>query len=203
MSIRGFANGVADAIEAVANTIHNSGIIQGTVRHGTRLVGKTAQFGGKTALKAANVGLAGVAESVDFIRRNQDTIKAGAKAFGKGTAQEAGTWGKAAVGAVDMLDRSPFVKAVDFTDSLVGRKFTGLGTAVVVGGALISNTGKATKDYIQNRAGQNDGVVRRPAPTMTNPYDLSSQMAYSSIGQSFANNAGADGDLALALSKMR
>jgi hypothetical protein len=38
---------------------------------------------------------------------------------------------------------------------------------------------------------------------MSTPYQLSEQMAYSSHGRSFADNAGATGDLVFALNNMR
>ena len=102
-----------------------------------------------------------------------------------------------------MIDRSPLVKEVGWGESLLKRQFTKPGVALVLGGGLAVGTAKASKDYLNSRTGQHDGQIHRVTPTISNPYDLSSQMAYSPIGQSFANNAGADGDLALALSKMR
>ena len=59
------------------------------------------------------------------------------------------------------------------------------------------------KQYIDSRQGQNDGQIYRPTPQISTPYQLSQQMAYSSHGRSFADNAGATGDLVFALNNMR
>jgi hypothetical protein len=203
MSFASFVDDIAEFIGGAAGKIHDAHIFQNAARMGIRGVGKTAEFGAKTAFKGVNLGLKGVAAGVEFTREHGDDIWRGAKKFGKAVGEEGKTWGKAAFGAVEMIDRSPLVKEVGWGESLLKRQFTKPGVALVLGGGLAVGSAKAGKDYLNSRTGQHDGQIHRVAPTMSNPYDLSSQMAYSPMGQSFANNAGADGDLALALSKMR
>lgn len=203
MSFASFVDDIAEALGKTAGAIHEAHIFQNAARMGIKGVGKTAEFGAKTTLKGVNIGLKGVAAGVEFARNHGDEIIDGAKKVGKSIGDEGKVWGKAAFGAVEALDRSPLVKQVDISESLLKRKLTGPGTAAVLGIGFAASSAKATKDYLMDRTGQHDGQIHRVAPTMSNPYDLSSQMAYSSSGQSFANNAGADGDLALALSKMR
>ena len=202
MSFASFVDDIAEFLGDTAGKIHRSHIIQNTARMGIRGVGKTAEFGAKTALKGVNLGLKGVAAGVEFAREHGDEILDGAKKVGKAVGEEGKVWGKAAFGAVEALDRSPFVKSVGLDQSLIKRQLTKPGVAAVLGIGFAASSVKATKDYLNDRTGQHDGQIHRVAPTMSNPYDLSSQMAYSSMGQSFANNAGADGDLALALSRM-
>lgn len=203
MSFASFVDDIAEFIGGTAGKIHDAHIFQNAARMGIRGIGKTAEFGAKTAFKGVNLGLKGVAAGVEFTREHGDDIWRGAKKVGKAVGEEGKTWGKAAFGAVEMIDRSPLVKEVGWGESLLKRQFTKPGVALVLGAGLAVGSAKAGKDYLNSRTGQHDGQIHRVAPTMSNPYDLSSQMAYSPIGQSFANNAGADGDLALALSRMR
>ena len=203
MSFASFVDDIAEFIGGAAGKIHNTHIVQNTVRAGIRGVGKTAEFGVKTGLKGVNLGLKGVAAGVEFTREHGDDILRGAKKVGKAVGEEGKVWGKAAFGAVQKLDDSIFLREADWGESLLKRQLTKPGVAAVLGIGFAASSVKATKDYLSDRTGQHDGQIHRVAPTMSNPYDLSSQMAYSSMGQSFANNAGADGDLALALSRMR
>lgn len=165
-------------------------------------VGKTM---GNIGLKAGASGLETTADTVDFFRRNKDTIKQVGSDLLSGTANEIGTLGKAAFGLVELGERAHILESTagDLGKSLVGLKFTKqakLGMLPLAAGVGLLGGAKGS---IQNRQGRNDGQTYSPTPSMTTPYSLSQQMAYSQIGHSFADNAGADGDLVRAISNMR
>ena len=106
--------------------------------------------------------------------------------------------------AYDLSIKAGLLKRVGVDKSLVGHELTKRGKAAVTGVALIASAATASKDYLTHgREGRNDGQTYRLTPTMTNPYDVANQMASTQIGQSFANNAGADGDLVKAVHNMR
>ena len=125
----------------------------------------------------------------------------------RGIGREAGTWGLAAVNGIEKTDqfmqKMHIWKTTDLDDSLIGRKFTAGGGALFFAGAMAINTGSGVKGALDRRQGRNDGRIHRVTPSMTDPYNLASQMASTQIGQSFANNAGADGDLVRAVHNMR
>lgn len=81
---------------------------------------------------------------------------------------------------------------------LFGKKFTALGTiaAVGVGGAIA--TKDALTDHVKARAGVSTGLVSN-APVNTYAGD----QTFPTMGASYANNAGATGDLALSLHRQR
>lgn len=81
---------------------------------------------------------------------------------------------------------------------LTGKSLTGLGTtAVVIGGTVIA-AGDATRDRLRARAGQSTGLASN-APINT----YSGDQTFPTMGASYANNAGATGDLALSLHRQR
>ena len=96
-----------------------------------------------------------------------------------------------------------FLKKTPLDKSLIGRSFNKRGLALVAVGATAVQGGKATAQYVQDRQGSNDGQLYRPTTQMSTPYQLSQQMATSPQGRSFADNAGATGDLVFALNNMR
>ena len=75
--------------------------------------------------------------------------------------------------------------------------------ALIAVGSTAMAGGREAKQYLDNRTGSNDGQLYSSTPRISTPYQLSQQMAYSSHGQSFADNAGATGDLVFALNNMR
>ena len=117
---------------------------------------------------------------------------------------EANDFAQAGAGIIEIIDKSPFIKKVGLDRSLIKRQFTKPGVGLVAAGALAVGTVQAGDDYIKSRQGRNDGQLYKPTPMMNTPYQLSQQMAYgNSIGNSFADNAGATGDLVFALNNMR
>lgn len=81
-------------------------------------------------------------------------------------------------------------------DNLVGMKFTGLGGTFLLAGALGIGSAEAVDDYSKGRVGYNDGNIRSHAPAMNS-------QTFSSMGQSYNDNAGATGDLGFALHNQR
>lgn len=221
MSYAKFMEGVSTFARNAMDMFKNSGKAQDLAADIGNATFKVGEVAGNLGLKVANVGLAGAASVVDSIRQNSDEIADAGKSFlgglknagksglatGKkialGIADEANRFGQAAAGGVEVLDKMGLIKKADFKDSLVGYKATGAGIAAMAGISLIAGSGPAVKTYMGERQGRHDGQITRVTPHMTNPYDIANQMAYSQSGQSFANNAGATGDLVFALNNMR
>ena len=77
-------------------------------------------------------------------------------------------------------------------NSLVGYKTTGLGTTLAMGAAFAAGTPSAVKEYNESRQGQFAGTYQMGAIPGLVPQ-----------GHAYANNAGATGDLVLALNNNR
>lgn len=202
MSFKSFVDGVGDFITGGLKALDNSGI-PSKIGHA---IGTTTAVGagvaGKVANKGASTTIGAVARTKEFLIDHGDDIKEGAIKIGKSTLLEANQWGQAAAGAVEAVDRT-LLKKAPLGESLIGRKVNGAGLAVFGAGAVLTGTISSGKEYINNRQGSNDGRLYGVTPQITNPYSISQEMAYSQHGQSFANNAGADGDLVRAISNMR
>ncbi len=200
---------IADTADVISDAIRNFSDSGKAGKAVSTVYDKVARPVGRTirdkGLKVGASGLENLADSVDFIRRNKDTIKNIGSNLGEGTVREVSTLGKAAFGLVELGERANILESSmdNLGKSMVGIKFTAgakLGLLPMAAGVgLIAGA----KDSIQNRQGRNDGQARGITPSMTNPYSMSQQMAYSQIGHSFADNAGADGDLVRAISNMR
>lgn len=89
----------------------------------------------------------------------------------------------------------------DDSSIILGAKATPLGIGVIGAGMLVAGSGKATKNYMQSLRGTNDGTLRSNAPI--NTYAQGQQVSSHQIGHSYANNAGATGDLVFALHNQR
>lgn len=207
------ANGLSNLVSKGVKAVTNSKIIPNTAKG----VYNTAKPVGKAAfnvgLKAGATGLSTTANVVSGIRNNKGTIKKVGKAVfnggknaaigvGTGVIHEGSAVLQAASTAVDfILDESHgIVKRVGMDKSLVGYKFTKKAMAGLTAGAILTGSVKSGANYLtEGRTGRNDGQLYRLTPTQSNPYELSSQMANSQMGASYADNAGATGDLALAL----
>ncbi len=203
MSFASFVDDLAEGINAGIRAFTDSRVLPKAVGKATRFglnVGKPiANTGFKVGMGVINKGLDGA----NFIKDNKETIGRGLKTFGKSVVGEVNEIAQAGAGVVELVDRSPFLKKVPLKESLIGRSVTKPGVALAFGVSLAMGTGEATKDYINDRQGQNDGRLYGTTPRMSTPYQLSEQMAYGSSGRSFASNAGADGDLVRALYDMK
>ncbi len=183
---------------------------------------KGVKIGEKVVGKAVDVGLGGVAKGAQgaaWVVDHSDQIKAGAKKVGKaaynttnkvgvGVVNEAGRFVRAGGAALEGADKFALKhhiwREAGLDESMIKTMFTkrmkfGYLPLAAAGMSIVSGT----KDQIVNRQGSNDGQIRRVTPSMTNPYDLSSQVAHSQMGRSYADNAGATGDLVFALQGYR
>lgn len=203
MSFASFVDDLAEGINAGIRAFTDSRVLPNAVGKATRFglnVGKPiANTGFKVGMGVINKGLDGA----NFIKDNREAIGKGLKTFGKSVVGEANEIAQAGAGVIELVDRSPFLKKVPLKESLIGRSVTKPGAALAFGVSLAMGTGEATKDYIDNRQGQNDGRLYGTTPQLSTPYQLSEQMAYSSLGRSFVSNGGADGDLVKALYDMK
>ena len=204
--------------EAIGKTAANIGL-------------KTFEVGSTIAQKGAIGAIKGAAGALNYYNKHENEIKAAGKAVvnkAKGfnpkeigqslwegapgkivrsTGKEAGILGTTTIRGIEATDRAlqkmHIWKKTDLDDSLIGRKFTPGGIALFAAGALAINAGSGAKGALDRRQGRNDGRIHGITPSMTSPYDLANQMASTQIGQSFANNAGVDGDLVRAVHNMR
>ncbi len=209
MSIKSLSEGVYKFVRNSMDDIHDYAAKMAPKAYNkvVKPVGKAAF---DTSLKVGANTLETTANTVDHFRRNKDTYKKIGKGIlnvgeniAMGTAREASIWAQAGLNVLGGLEKLKLIERAPLSKSLIGWKMTGRGKLAFTAGALAVGSVGATKDYTESRIGRNDGQLYRPTPTMSNPYDLSSQMAYSQGGQSYANNAGATGDLVFALNNLR
>ena len=202
MSFGSFVNKLADGINDTIRAINNSNVIPSAVGKTTRLGLNVGKAAGKLGFKVGTAGINTGLEAANFFVDNQEAIIEGAKAIGKSIGKEAGEYVNAGLGAIGKFDEW-FLTPTDLGRSVIGRKFNKRGLALIAVGSTAMAGGRETKQYLDNRTGSNDGQLYSSTPRMSTPYQLSQQMAYSSHGQSFADNAGATGDLVFALNNMR
>ena len=202
MSFASFVNDLSEGLNKGIRAVVDSEIIPkavGKATSGGLKVGKAAgNVGFKAGMGVLNKGL----DVANFIKDNHDEIYDAAKAMGKGIVKEANEWGQAGIGIAGKFERT-FLTDAPLDRSIFGRKFNKKGIALIAVGSTLIQGGKDVKQYIDDRQGTNDGQLYRPTTQMSTPYQLSEQMAYSSHGRSFADNAGATGDLVFALNNMR
>ena len=210
MSVKSFSEGIYKFVRNSFDDIHKSNIIgKTTSKIYDKVVRPTGRAIGNTSLKVGANTLKTTADTVDHFRRNGDKYKRigkGIMNFGEDTITEAARGasilGQAGLNVLSGIEKMGLVERAPLSSSLIGWRATGKGRLALTAGALAIGAGTATKDYAESRVGRNDGQLRRPTPAMSNPYDLANQMAYSQSGQSYANNAGATGDLVFALDNL-
>ena len=210
MSVKSFAEGIYKFARNSIDDFQKSGIA-GKAGRGlyNKIIKPAGHMAEDTVLKVGANTLEGTAKTVDHFRRNGDKYKRvgqGMLNFGKdvatGVGREAGILGQAGLNVLGGAEKFGLIERAPLSTSLIGWKATKRGKLALTAGALVVGTGTATKDYTESRVGRNDGQLRRPTPTMSSPYELANQMAYSQGGQSYANNAGATGDLVFALDNL-
>lgn len=187
---------IGDVLSEGINKLANSGVAGKAT---SKLYDTFVRGGAKLGLKTAAKGMEGAAEGVDFFRRHKKFFKK----VGSDAAHEVGEMGKAAFGIAEMADRLHIVEKAPLHKSLIGLKFSAGAKWGIAGAGLIAGSIGGTKEYLQSRQGRGDGQLYRPTPMMGNPYEIAQSMAYSRSGASYADNAGADADLARAISGMR
>ena len=202
MSFASFIDDIADAINGGIRAFAKSEVLPKAVGKATRFgldVGKTVgNFGFKVGMTGLNTGL----DAANFVKDNHKEIADIGKKIGKAFGAEAKEWIHAGIGMAGKFDET-FLTNATLDRSILGRKFNKKGLALVAVGATAMQGGREVKQYVNDRQGTNDGQLYRSTPMMSTPYQLSEQMAYSSHGRSFADNAGATGDLVFALNNMR
>ena len=202
MSFASFVDNLAESIQAGVKTVTESRIIPDTVGKITKAGINVGKIPAKLAFKAGVGTVTAAADFTNFVIDNHEEIIDGAKAIGKGIAREANEIGQAGVGAAGKFIDT-FTTPATLDRSIIGRKINKKGLALVAVGATAMQGARDTKEYIDSRQGMNDGQLYSSTPRMGTPYQLSEQMAYSQHGRSFADNAGATGDLVFALNNMR
>lgn len=202
MSFASFVTKLGDALNDGIRTAANSPFLANTVGKATRAGLNVGKAAGNAAIKVGANTLKGGFEAGSYLIDHGDEIKAGAKAFGVGVTKEANEWAQAGIGGLGKIIDT-FTTDANWDRSIIGKKFNKKGLAAVGLIATGMQGSRDVKQYIDSRQGQNDGQIYRPTPQISTPYQLSQQMAYSSHGRSFADNAGATGDLVFALNNMR
>lgn len=207
------ANGISNLVSKGTKAIVNSKAIPNTAKSLYNAVKPIGKAGFNLGLKTGATTLNATANVVQGVRNNKQTIKKVGKAVynggkkaaigvGTGVIHEGSAVLQAASTAVDfVLDESHgIVRRVGMDKSLVGNLFTKKAVLGITAGALLTNSVKSGANYLtEGRMGRNDGQLHRLTPTQSNPYEISNQMAGSQMGASYADNAGATGDLTLAL----
>ena len=202
----GIGKAIAEFGDALSNTIRNA-FNSNTVKNASKKIGKaighTPKFLGNTALKAGATASVVAADGVEIGKKVGKT----ALKFGLGTIKEGNELVHAGAGMVELLEKAHILESVNgnLGKSMVGYKLTAGAKLGLLPIGLLAGAIGGTKDYMTSEArqGRNDGMIRRPTPAATNPYELAQSMAYSQAGRSYADNAGADADLARAISGMR
>lgn len=144
----------------------------------------------KTGKMLGKVGL-GVAEGVGGLAIGATEAVGGAAI---GTAKAATSVGVPvatyAAGKYSSIGAGVLNKTIKPTrnpNNVLGHKLTGFGAGLVFGSAVVSGATEAFNDFNRNRMGQSDGQITRATPRTP----------------SYANNAGATGDLVFAMNKNR
>lgn len=122
------------------------------------------------------------------------------EAVGAGAIKGAELTGAAAINSIPMVAHgigkyasaaaglgNKLIKPTNNPNNMLGHKMTGLGAGLVVGSALLSGTQEAFNSFNRNRMGQSDGQITRATPRTP----------------SYAQNAGATGDLVFAMNRNR
>jgi hypothetical protein len=222
----GLANTTESFRKAYASKI-GTALGEGAGKVLTKGIDVGVNLGAKAYVGSANLIYKGSKAYID----NEDEIKKVGKAFGdkikdfsvkdtgkaiwegapgelvRNTGKEAAIIGETTLRGLEVTDRAMqkmnIWKKTDFDDSLIRRKLSKGGVGLFIAGGMAINAVKGTKESLDRRQGRNDGRIYSPTPTMTNPYTVANQMMSTQIGQSFANNGGADGDLIRAVHNMR
>jgi hypothetical protein len=202
MSFASFMDDLARGVSKGIRTIGRSEVIPETTRKVTRFGLDVGKKVGKTGMNLGFKTVGGLAEGANFIKENRGLIEDTAKKIGKSALLEANEFAQAGAGALQKFS-DVFLTDAPLDRSIFGKKFNKKGIALMAVGATAMQGGRDVKQYIEDRQGSNDGQIYSPTTRMSTPYTLSEQMAYSQHGRSFADNAGATGDLVFALNNMR
>lgn len=207
-----FGTGLTNAAKSGFNAVGN--VLGGGVgQTAGKIVGKTATAGFKTAVNIGNAGIKGVGKlwnadwkKIGNIASNQaklagQAVGADAKALNNIAGVVTGGFtipGLAKNGKINKFVKSATALVKDDPDTIFGKKFTKMGGLIVGGVALGVSAKDAAERRIRAHAGQTMGLASN-APINTYAGD----QTFPTMGASYANNAGATGDLALSLHRQR
>ncbi len=207
-----FGTGLTSAAKSGFNTVGN--ILGGKVGQTTgKVIGKTATTGFKTMANVGNAGVKGIGKlwnadwkKIGSIASNQAKLAGQAvgtdvKALNNIAGAVTGGFtipGLAKNGKINKFVKGATALVKDDPDTIFGKKFTKMGGLIVGGVALGVSAKDAAERKIRGHAGQNMGLASN-APINTYAGD----QTFPTMGASYANNAGATGDLALSLHRQR
>lgn len=207
-----FGTGLTSAAKTGFNAVGNA-LGGGIGQTAGKIVGKTATTGFKTAVNIGNAGIKGVGKlwnadwkKIGSIASNQAKLAGQAvgtdvKALNNIAGAVTGGFtipGLAKDGKINKFVKSASAFVRDDPDTIFGKRFTKMGGLVVGGIALGVSAKDAAERRIHAQAGQSMGLASN-APINTYAGD----QTFPTMGASYANNAGATGDLALSLHRQR
>lgn len=191
---------------------HAPGVTEKLIRPAGSLVGKTIGGIGKGSVKALGGAVKGVNRAIES-GAGKRAGKAAANTIGTAAAEMRNV-GSGINKAAKVLEGKELPKVNKVLHDVTGKNFNGkkwgamvkksddavifghkataLGSSVIVAGGLAAGAVGAVKEFNDSRVGRNTGSTTN-APTNT----------YATMGNSYANNAGATGDLVLALNDQR
>lgn len=144
---------------------------------------KAASAVGGLAIGTAEVAGAGIIAGAEGVGAG---IIGAAKIAMPVAGYAAGKYASIGAGVAKHIDKY-WLKEDKRPSNILGTKMNMLGKTAVVGSALIGGTAEAFDQFNTNRMGQRDGMITRATPRTP----------------SYANNAGATGDLVFAMNRNR
>ena len=145
---------------------------------------KSAKVAGKVALGGAEIAGAGIIGAAEVAGAG---IIGAAKIAAPVAAYGVGKTAANLAGAGNLLYKHAIKPDLKNESNLLGHKTTALGTGLIMGSAFIKGTQEAFQDFNRNRMGTSDGQITRATPRTP----------------SYADNAGATGDLVFAMNRNR
>lgn len=207
-----FGTGLTSAAKSGLNSVGN--FLSGNMAK--KIYGTTAAAGMgavKGAIRVGNAGVKGAGKlwnadwkKIGSIASNQaklagQAVATDAKAINNIAGAVTGGFtipGLAKNGKINKFVKSATTLIRDDPDTIFGKRFTKMGGFVVGGIALGVSAKDAAEKRIHAQAGQSMGLASN-APINTYAGD----QTFPTMGASYANNAGATGDLALSLHRQR
>lgn len=167
-------------------------IVNGTARKSFNKLKGNLKNAGKKTIRGTGKIASGLGEEAEFLFNS--TAYLGKAVTGQAPFTSA-KFGKNSP-ITKFASHFSLLKATD--DNLIGYKMSGLGTTVALTGALVLGGKEGIQEFNQNRVGYNDGSLYSHSPRM-----MINGQSFQSMGNSYANNAGATGDLGFALHNQR
>ena len=207
-----FGTGLTNAAKGIGKFAENA-LTSDTAKKLYRIPGKTFDVGFKAMSNIGNAGVKGAGKlwnadwkKIGSIASNQaklagQAVATDAKAINNIAGVVTGGFtipGLAKNGKINKFVKSATTLIRDDPDTIFGKRFTKMGGLIVGGVALGVSAKDAAEKRIHAQAGQSMGLASN-APINTYAGD----QTFPTMGASYANNAGATGDLALSLHRQR